>query len=216
MSPPYNKYRYIIQFIMRFVKYKKYNSPSSCIRLIVNVIFTLIFIVAVVIISVTSPDEVTASMLAGATNAVSLSLKMLAIYAVWTSVLKLMEKTGIDKKLTKLFRPLTRRLFRNESEKAVDLITLNVASNVLGLGNAATPAGIDAIYLMDDKSGVATKNMVMLTVIAATSLQLLPLTVLSLMTEYGSTAPSAIILPSIISTFSSTIIGVLLVAVFIK
>lgn len=87
---------------------------------------------------------------------------------------------------------------------------------MLGLGNAATPAGIDAIYLMDDKSGVATKNMVMLTVIAATSLQLLPLTVLSLMTEYGSTAPSAIILPSIISTFSSTIIGVLLVAVFIK
>lgn len=213
MSPPYNKFRYIIQFIMRFVKY---NSPSSCIRLSVNVVFTLIFIVAVVIISVTSPDEVTASMLAGATNAVSLSLKMLAIYAVWTSVLKLMEKTGIDKKLTKLFRPLTRRLFRNESEKAVDLITLNVASNVLGLGNAATPAGIDAIYLMDDKSGVATKNMVMLTVIAATSLQLLPLTVLSLMTEYGSTAPSAIILPSIISTFSSTIIGVLLVAVFIK
>ena len=181
-----------------------------------NVVFTLIFIVAVVIISVTSPDEVTASMLAGATNAVSLSLKMLAIYAVWTSVLKLMEKTGIDKKLTKLCRPLTHRLFRNESEKAVDLITLNVASNVLGLGNAATPAGIDAIYLMDDKSGVATKNMVMLTVIAATSLQLLPLTVLSLMTEYGSTAPSAIILPSIISTFSSTIIGVLLVAVFIK
>lgn len=213
MSPPYNKFRYIIQFIMRFVKY---NSPSSCIRLSVNVVFTLIFIVAVVIISVTSPDEVTASMLAGATNAVSLSLKMLAIYAVWTSVLKLMEKTGIDKKLTKLFRPLTRRLFRNESEKAVDLITLNVASNVLGLGNAATPAGIDAIYLMDDKSGVATKNMVMLTVIAATSLQLLPLTVLSLMTEYGSTAPSAIILPSIISTFSSTVIGVLLVAVFIK
>lgn len=213
MSPPYNKFRYIIQFIMRFVKY---NSPSSFIRLNVNVVFTLIFIVAVVIISVTSPDEVTASMLAGATNAVSLSLKMLAIYAVWTSVLKLMEKTGIDKKLTKLFRPLTRRLFRNESEKAVDLITLNVASNVLGLGNAATPAGIDAIYLMDDKSGVATKNMVMLTVIAATSLQLLPLTVLSLMTEYGSTAPSAIILPSIISTFSSTIIGVLLVAVFIK
>lgn len=201
---------------MRFVKYKKYKSPSSCIRLKVNVVFTLIFIVAVVIISVTSPDEVTASMLAGATNAVSLSLKMLAIYAVWTSVLKLMEKTGIDKKLTKLFRPLTRRLFRNESEKAVDLITLNVASNVLGLGNAATPAGIDAIYLMDDKSGVATKNMVMLTVIAATSSQLLPLTVLSLMTEYGSTAPSAIILPSIISTFSSTIIGVLLVAVFIK
>lgn len=157
MSPPYNKFRYIIQFIIRFVKYKKYNSQSSCIRLNVNVIFTLIFIVAVVIISVTSPDEVTASMLAGATNAVSLSLKMLAIYAVWTSVLKLMEKTGIDKKLTKLFRPLTRRLFRNESEKAVDLITLNVASNVLGLGNAATPAGIDAIYLMDDKSGVATK-----------------------------------------------------------
>ena len=193
-----------------------HNSPTSCIRLNVNVVITLIFIVAVVIISVTSPDEVTASMLAGATNAVSLSLKMLAIYAVWTSVLKLMEKTGIDKKLTKLFRPLTRRLFRNESEKAVDLITLNVASNVLGLGNAATPAGIDAIYLMDDKSGVATKNMVMLTVIAATSLQLLPLTVLSLMTEYGSTAPSAIILPSIISTFSSTIIGVLLVAVFIK
>lgn len=213
MSPPYNKLRYIIQFIRRFVKY---NEKRSRIRLNVNVIFILIFVAAVTAISISSPENVTSAMLAGATNAVSLSLKMLAIYAVWTSVLKLMEKTGLDKKLSKLFRPVIRRLFKNESEKAADLITLNVVSNVLGLGGAATPAGIDAIREMDDKSGVPTKNAVMLTVLAATSLQLLPLTVLSLMTEYGSTAPSSIILPSIISTLSSSVIGVALVSVFIK
>ncbi len=181
-----------------------------------NVLFVLIFVVSVVMISVSEPEKVTSAMLSGATDAVSLSIKMLAIYAVWTSVLKLMEKTGLDKKLTKLFRPVTKRLFKNESEKAVDFATLCIASNVLGLGGASTPAGIEAVRLMDDKSGVATKNMVMLTVISATSLQLLPLTVLSLMSEYGSVAPSSIILPSIISTLSSTIIGVTLVSVFIK
>lgn len=181
-----------------------------------NAIFIVILVISVIMIMVVSPDAVVGAMITGGLDAVTLSLKMLAIYAVWTSVLKIMEKTGINKLLTRAFLPLTRRLFKGESDKAIGYITLNLASNMLGLGGAATLAGIEAIKEMDKGDGRATKNMVMLTVIAATSIQLLPATVISLMASAGSAAPSAIILPSIISTAVSTLVGVILTAVFVK
>ena len=111
-----------------------------------------------------SPETVISAMLDGGMSAISLSIKMLAIYAVWMSVLKIMEKTGLNGMLSRLFRPLTKRLFKNESEKAYDYISVNLASNMLGLGGAATPAGINAIKEMDKSDGRASKNMVMLTV----------------------------------------------------
>lgn len=87
---------------------------------------------------------------------------------------------------------------------------------MLGLGGAATPAGIKAISLMDNGSGVATKNMIMLVVVNATSIQLIPATVMSLLASNGATNPSSIILPTLISTAVSTVTGIILVKALYK
>lgn len=181
-----------------------------------NAVFIILFSLSIAAMLFTSPDAAVSAMLNGATNAISLSAKMLAIYAVWMSVLKIAEKTGVNAKLSKLFRPLTRRLFKNESEKAYDYISVNIASNLLGIGGAATPAAINAIKEMDVGDGRATKNMIMLTVISATSIQLLPTTVMSLMSAAGSSSPSFIIIPALIATTVSTLTAVLMVWAFVK
>lgn len=181
-----------------------------------NAVFVFLFLASIAIMLFVSPETVISAMLDGGMSAISLSIKMLAIYAVWMSVLKIMEKTGLNGMLSRLFRPLTKRLFKNESEKAYDYISVNLASNMLGLGGAATPAGINAIKEMDKSDGRASKNMVMLTVIAATSIQLLPATVMSLMSAAGSASPSSILIPSLISTAVSTVCGMLMVWAFVK
>lgn len=181
-----------------------------------NAIFIIVFVVSATVMLFLSPEKTVSAMLAGGEDAIRLSLQLLAIYAVWLSVLKLIEKTGLDKRLARMFRPITKKLFKNESEKAESYIAVNLAANMMGLGGAATPAGIQAIKEMDRGGDTASKNMVMLTVISATSIQLLPATVMSLMSAAGSENPSVILLPSIISTAVSTITGVILVKIFVK
>ena len=88
---------------------------------------------------------------------------------------------------------------------------MNMSANLLGLGNAATPMGIGAICSMDRKTPYATTNMIMLVVISATSLQLIPSTVIGMRIARGSTSPTAFLLPCAVSTVASTIIGVVLV-----
>lgn len=176
-----------------------------------NALFLVIAIAAIILISISSPEAVIGVMLDGAMNAVDLGVKLAVIYAVWMSVLTMMTKSGLSDKLTRLFRPITNLLFKGESEEAKGYIAVNFASNMLGLGGAATPAGISAIKAMDKDYTSATKNMVMFIVINTTSLQLLPATVMALLASHGSTAPSAIIIPSLIASAVATAFGMLLV-----
>lgn len=177
-----------------------------------NTIFIITVLVSIIMICIISPENALGIMLDGGMNAISLTLKMLAIYAVWMSVLKLMEKTKLDIKIADLFTPVTSKLFKGESEKTHNYISINIASNMLGMGGAATPAGIKAINSMYKGSKKATKNMIMLLVINSTSIQVLPATVMALMSASGSNAPSYIIIPSLISTAVSTVTGILLVS----
>lgn len=88
---------------------------------------------------------------------------------------------------------------------------MNVSANMLGIGNAATPMGIKAMQALDDGSGKANFAMIMLIVINATSIQLLPTTVIGLRATAGSSSPADIILPTILATFATTILGIFLV-----
>lgn len=181
-----------------------------------NVIFLITMLIATVAVAVINPENFVGIMLSGATDAVTLSVKLVAVYAVWMSVLEMMDRAGLNAKMTKLCRPLTNALFKGESDETKKYITVNLASNMLGLGGAATPAGIKAISLMDNGSGVATKNMIMLVVVNATSIQLIPATVMSLLASNGATNPSSIILPTLISTAVSTVTGIILVKALYK
>lgn len=172
-----------------------------------NVIFIVIVISSLILLCTTSPESAITVMLNGASGAIQLALKLTAIYAVWLSVLSIMEKTKITNGLYKICRPVCKRLFKGESDKAYEYISMNLATNLLGMGGAATPMGIKAVEEMSKGKSQASDNLILFTVINATSIQLLPMTIISLRAAAGSVNASNIIIPSLIATACTTLIG---------
>ncbi len=179
-----------------------------------NTMFFVMTVASLILVTVVSPDSAFSIMISGASNAISLALKLCAIYAIWLSVLDIMQKVGMSRALDRLFSPITKRLFKGEDEKTREFITLNFSANLLGMGSAATPLGIKAMEGMQDGSDKATDNMILFMVVNATSIQLLPATIIGLRSSYGSASASDIILPSLIATAVSTVCGVLLAKAF--
>lgn len=179
-----------------------------------NTMFFVMTVASLILVTVVSPDSAFSIMISGASNAISLALKLCAIYAIWLSVLDIMQKVGMSRALDRLFSPITKRLFKGEDEKTREFITLNFSANLLGMGSAATPLGIKAMEGMQDCSDKATDNMILFMVVNATSIQLLPATIIGLRSSYGSASASDIILPSLIATAVSTVCGVLLAKAF--
>ena len=179
-----------------------------------NTMFFVMTVASLILVTVVSPDSAFSIMISGASNAISLALKLCAIYAIWLSVLDIMQKVGMSRALDRLISPITKRLFKGEDEKTREFITLNFSANLLGMGSAATPLGIKAMEGMQDGSDKATDNMILFMVVNATSIQLLPATIIGLRSSYGSASASDIILPSLIATAVSTVCGVLLAKAF--
>lgn len=179
-----------------------------------NTMFFVMTTASLILVTVVSPDSAFSIMISGASNAISLAFKLCAIYAIWLSVLDIMQKVGMNRALNKLFSPITKRLFKGEDEKTSEYITLNFSANLLGMGSAATPLGIKAMEGMQDGSDKATDNMILFMVVNATSIQLLPATIIGLRASYGSASASDIILPSLIATAVSTVCGVILSKAF--
>ena len=180
-----------------------------------NVAFTALTLISLVLLTIVSPATAFPTMLQGVMNAITLILKLCAIYSVWLSVLKMMQATALDQKLSKLLRPIIKRLFKNESEETYGWISVNLAGNMLGMGGVATPAGIKAMQSMaSENQTVASNNMILLLIINATSIQLIPATVIAIRATAGSADASSVFLPTLISTAVSTISGVILCKVF--
>ena len=157
------------------------------------------------------PSSVLNEMIDASSEALSLRIELCAVYAVWMGVLELVEASGLGNKLARLLHPLIKKLFKIDDSETEKMIALNMSANMLGLGNAATPMGINAMKRLDDGSGTATPAMIMLIVINATSIQLLPSTVIGLRAAAGSASPADIILPTLIATACTCTVGILLV-----
>ena len=165
-----------------------------------NVAFAALTLLSLVMMTFAAPADMLPSMISGVSGAIVLILKLTAVYAVWLSVLKMAEATGLDRKLSRALRPVIRRLFKGESEKSYDYISVNLASNMLGMGGATTPAAINAMASMCREEGKATDNMLMLLVINATSIQIVPATVIALRAAAGSANAASVFLPTLIAT----------------
>lgn len=180
-----------------------------------NVIFAIVLTLSTILLIFTNPDGVLSAMLAGGEKALSLSMKMVVIYAVWLGIFQLMENSGLAKKIARLFKPVNRVLFGELPDKANDYMSLNISANLLGMSGATTPMGIKSIQELE-KHPKTQYAIAMFFVINATSVQFIPSSVMALRTSLGSLSPSDIILPTILATSVSTIIGILLVKLFIK
>lgn len=163
-----------------------------------------------------APASIVGEMVAASTNSLKLCVELAAVYAVWLGILELVDASGLGNKLAKLLHPLIKKLFKIDNPEIEKMIALNMSANMLGLGNAATPMGIKAMKALDDGTGIANTAMIMLIVINATSIQLLPSTVIGLRASAGSNAPADIIFPTILATACTSILGVILVKLFSK
>ena len=150
------------------------------------------------------------TIVSGSEKAIELTIKLWAIYAVWLGILKIVEDTGLNNKISKLLKPLINKLFGKTDTETENEIAINLTSNFLGMGNACTPSGIKAINGLNKGKNVITSGMIMLLVLNATSLDIIPTTVIGLRISAGSLNPNDIILPTFISTFVSTFTGIIL------
>ncbi|MBQ2712504.1 MAG: spore maturation protein A [Clostridia bacterium] len=181
-----------------------------------NLPFIFMVLLATVLLLWKDPTLLLPALTEGGTKAVELSLKMLAIYAVWMGVLALCEASGASKLLSRLLKPAVRLLYGKLPSSAAEQLSVNMAANLLGMGNAATPAAINAVRLLPANGERAGFAMVMLVVINATSLQLIPTTVISLRQAFYSANAADILLPTLISSGAATLLGILLTVLLCK
>ena len=149
------------------------------------------------------------AVLDGTATAAAVMLQLLSGYLFFCGIIAIVNKLQIQQKICRCAKPAIKRLLGGaSSEAAMEAVCMNLSANLLGLGNAATPYGMEAARQLDthpDRHG-----LYMLLIINATSIQLLPTTVLTLRIAAGSVQPNAILLPSLLSTVVSTSTGVLL------
>jgi len=175
-----------------------------------NKIWFWLTIVSICILIYVNPEIVLPTMLSASEGTIKLCISLCAIYAVWLGILQVMEDSGINKKLSKLLTPISRKLFGQVDAKTNELLCMNISCNILGMGGAATPLGIKAMQRLDDGSGIANRAMIMLIIFASTSLQILPTTVIGLRITAGSASPSDIIIPTIIAAVATTFSGIII------
>ena len=176
-----------------------------------NIFWLMMMLSSILVLLITNPSAMLSEMIGASTSALELCFELVAVYVVWLGFIELIDASGLSDKLAKLLRPLIKKIFKVDNEEIQKIIALNVSANMLGVGNAATPMGIRAMQALDDGSGKATFAMIMLVVINATSIQLLPTTVIGLRSSAGSENPADIILPTLIVTITTTVLGILLV-----
>ena len=136
--------------------------------------------------------QVAAAAVEGTQAAVELCLSIAGMLCLWTGVMEVMRRSGLAEKLSRLLRPMLRLLFPQvaRDRETMDSIAANVSANLLGLGNAATPLGLEAARRMSRCSpGVASDALCMLVVCNTASIQLIPTTVATVRAGAGSAAP---------------------------
>lgn len=173
-----------------------------------NKIWFWLIITSICILLYINPEIVLPSMLEASESTLKLCLSLCAIYSVWMGILQVMEDSGINKKLSRLLTPVTKKIFGNLDEATNELICMNISCNILGMGGAATPLGMKAMQRLDDGSGNANRAMIMLIIFASTSMQILPTTVIGLRITAGSSNASDIILPTVIAAIFTTVVGI--------
>ena len=160
--------------------------------MVMSWIFTGIIAIAVVCAAVTGRSQaLSAAVLQGAQAGVELSVAMAGSICLWSGVGKLMEAGGVTALLSRLLRPVLGLLFPStrQDKKLAGSLSANICANVLGLGNAATPMGIDAAKRMVRRPGVATDEMCRLIVLNTASIQLIPGNVAAVRASLGAAAP---------------------------
>ncbi|MDF2858326.1 MAG: spore maturation protein [Neobacillus sp.] len=182
----------------------------------VNYIWVFMTVVGIIFALINGTmEEVNKAIFVGAQDAVTLCIGLISILVFWLGMMRIAEESGLLVKLTKLFRPLVRRLFPEvpANHPAMGYILSNMISNMFGLGNAATPLGIKAMEELKHLNGgknSASRSMVTFLAINTASITIIPTTVIAIRMNYNSASPTEIVVPTLIATVISMLGAVMI------
>lgn len=171
-------------------------------------------------------EAVTEIILSSAKEAVQLGIGMAGVLAFWTGLMEIAQDCGLVDSLTCSIRPVIRFLFPDipDGHRAQEYISLNMIANMLGLGGAATPAGLEAMKTLEQieeerrsgrragrkrPKGTASNEMCTFLILNISSLQLIPVNMIAWRSQYGSSNPEAIVGPALLATACSTLTAVI-------
>lgn len=179
-----------------------------------NYLWAIFILVSLVVSLFTGKiGETSAAAMDSAKEAVETAVSILGVMCFWMGLMQIADKSGLIQKFSKLMSPVIGKLFKGvKKQKTKDAILMNMAANLLGIGNAATPLGLKAMEEMERENsskGVATNDMALFVVLNTASLQLIPATLLAFRSNFGSTKPFEILpcvwIASILSVASGII-----------
>lgn len=185
----------------------------------INIIWAILLIIGFLVGAVTGNLEaVTDAAISNAETGVEIALGLIGVMTLWLGIMKVAEKSGLVQKLANLIKPITTRLFPDvpPEHPAMGAIVMNIAANILGLGNAATPLGIKAmgeLQSLNKSKDTATNAMIMFLAINTSSVTLIPASTIGILSSAGGTNPTNIIGPTIIATTISTTIAIIAVKI---
>jgi spore maturation protein A len=179
-----------------------------------NYIWLGLIIVAVVLGGINGKIEnVTKAAIDAASNAVTIAIGLVGVMALWLGIMRIADQSGLMSLLARAISPVMRRLFSEvpPDHPAMGSMIMNIAANMLGLSNAATPLGLKAMEDLEKLNrtpGVATNAMCLFLTINTAGLQLIPASMISLLASAGSKEPTAIIGTTVASTSIALVAGV--------
>lgn len=159
-------------------------------------------------------EAITEEIFASLRSSVDLGIGLLGGMMLWCGVLKVAEKSGLADNISGFIRPVMELIFSGIPAKspAMGAMVMNITSNMLGLGNAATPMGLKAmqeLQVLNPGKDTATNAMCLFLVVNAAPIQMLPATVLSLRASAGSANPGIIIVPAVMTSFVAATVGII-------
>lgn len=161
------------------------------------------------------------SVVSGGQDAISLVIKLTGMMCLWGGIMKIAEKAEITKIISRFLSPLFSLLYKNADKKSetARAMSMNITANLLGLGNAATPLGLEAMRRMQEANpdkDTATDDMVVFVVMNSAAMRLIPTTVATLRTQFGSQSPMEIMPATWLSTILSLTAGIVTAKAFSK
>lgn len=181
----------------------------------INYIWSLFLIVGILYSIINGTSNITDMFLMSGSKAIDMIINIVPLMCLWLGTMKIAETSGlldvVSKKLSKFIKIIFPEI--PEGDPAIGYISSNIVMNMLGLGNAATPFGIKAmseLKRLNNNSDIASRSMITFLVINTSSVTIIPTTVIGLRIMYGSIDASNIIGVTIITTFLSTIIALIL------
>lgn len=179
-----------------------------------NVIWTATTVAALIALCFSGGDALSVC-IEGCTSAVTVCFGLCAVYCLWLGVFRVAEQCGVIDSLSRLLRPVIKALFGCVSPQAEKSIALNLASNVVGAGNAATPSAVQALA-HTEKGEKLSRAGAMLFVLNACGVQMVPSTVIGLRASAGSAGAADILPVTIICTLVCAVVGAALTSLFFR